>query len=137
MDDITGSQTAQQEIAALLRNLELKPIRSWHGLYDHVHGQLQKLQDDRAVCCQIRDEYTNSGDILSRIEERVGTGQLYQDAELYICCQIVKSYDLKIHPLVAAGQVAPTESGASLPDMETLLTEVEERLGLSQPGMGE
>ncbi len=131
MENETEGQTTLQEIAALLEKLELKPIRDWQMLYSHVHGELQKLQEDREICCQIQDDYTNSGDILSRIKDKAGDGQVYKDAELYICCQIVKSYDLKIHPLVAAGQVTSIETGENLPSMETLLAQVEERLGLA------
>ncbi len=104
----TKRANSKQEIAKLLKELEIKPTPP--SIEDEAFSFFQSHYEDfngiltaKGLCSYIRHNYTNYHTILNAIKGKVGAGDLYQNAKLYLCCVIVRQFNLSVHPADAAG----------------------------------
>jgi hypothetical protein len=104
----TKEERARQEVATLIRDLQMKRVRKkrllreaaeyYRSRYDHWDGDVT----DRALCSYIRHHLTNYEDVLAAIHGKVGASRLYAAAKLLLCAEIIRVYGLDLDPCVAA-----------------------------------
>lgn len=57
---------------------------------------------EKALCAYLRHRYTNYSDLIYSASGNIHGGSLYENFKVYLCYLIVKHYDLKIDPRIAA-----------------------------------
>lgn len=105
----TKRAQTRDRVAALVTGLEMRPaprrgrLESEVGLFLlDCFGDTSGEVSERALCSYLRHNYSNYEAILDSVRGLVGAGELYPAVKLYLCCQIIRRYQLNIDPLVAA-----------------------------------
>lgn len=85
---------------------ELRAYLCWK--FERNYPEFNGLITERALCSHIRHAYTSYDQIMTHLYRKVGKGQIYMDVKVYLCCMVVRAYDLKVDPVFAAFGKDPT-----------------------------
>jgi len=104
----TKRQKAKVVIARAVACLRMRTLVSREQLEKSANSFYMKTYDnyggltERGLCSYIRHKHTNYERILVLLKGKVGADDLYEAVKIYLCCRIIRAYNLQIHPMKAA-----------------------------------